>query len=200
MRPYRRARLARVRPTLTTERILLEPLTLDHTDLLVELDSDPEVLRFLFGRALSREEVVTTCMPRRTRPEADARGLGYWVGFDRTVPPAEPAFLGWWSLALDDDPACAELGYRLRRDAWGRGLATEGARALLSHAFDTVGLARVRAETMAVNDASRGVLERLGMRHVRTRVERWDDPLPGAEQGEVDHEVTAEAWRSRSAQ
>ncbi len=109
------------RPVLTTERLRLEPLTAEHTDLLVELDSDPEVLRHIFGRALPREEVVSTWMPLRVRPDADARGLGYWVGY------AGHEWLGWWCLSLDDeDPEAAELGYRLRRTAWGRGYAREG--------------------------------------------------------------------------
>ena len=180
-----------MRPTLTTGRLLLEPLTLGHTELLVELDSDPEVLRFIFGRGLSRAEVVDTWMPTRTRPDADARGLGYWVGH------AGPEFLGWWCLNVDDtDPTTAELGYRLRRSAWGHGYATEGSLALLAHAFDTVGLDRVWAETMAVNQGSRGVLAKCGLRHVGTEVRQWEHPLPGWEQGEVRYEITRAAFDS----
>ncbi|WP_246081556.1 GNAT family N-acetyltransferase [Nocardioides litoris] len=178
------------RPTLVTERLRLEPLTTDHTELLVELDSDPAVQRFLRGRALAREEVLAQ-VPRRLRPEADAHRLGYWAGW------ADGAFLGWWCLIPDgpgdapDDgrPVSAELGYRLRRDAWGHGYATEGARALLDHAFRTVGLDRVWAETMAVNTGSRGVMTKAGLRHVLTEVRQWDDPLPGWEEGEVRYEV-----------
>jgi RimJ/RimL family protein N-acetyltransferase len=180
------------RPTLTTERLRLEPLTTEHTELLVELDSDPEVLRFIFGRALTRGEVVTGWMPKRTRADADARGIGYWVGY------AGPEFLGWWCLGIDDtDPAAAELGYRLRRTAWGRGYATEGSLALLRHGFDTAGLDLVWAETMAVNRGSRAVLAKCGLRHAATEVRRWDVPLPGWEQGEVRYEITRAEWRSR---
>jgi RimJ/RimL family protein N-acetyltransferase len=182
------------RPTLRTERIRLEPLTADHTDLLVELDSDSEVLRFVFGRALSREEVVEQHLPRRLRPDGPPRGLGYWAGLSRD----DESFLGWWTLAVDDeDPDTAELGYRLRRDAWGRGLATEGSRALLDHAFRTLGLPVVWATTMAVNTGSRGVMSKLGMTHVRTDVQEWDDPLPGAELGEVRYEITRADWLQR---
>lgn len=176
--------MASTRPVLTTERLRLEPLTGDHTELLVELDSDPEVLRFIFGRALSREEVVEEWMPKRTSPAADARGLGYWVGF------AGEDFVGWWCLGHDPArPETAELGYRLRRAAWGQGYAVEGCRALLLHAFDTLGLERVWAETMAVNTRSRRVMEKLGMTVVRTEVRDWPHPLPGAEQGEVVYEL-----------
>ena len=183
-------RLTDLRPLLTTERLRLEPLTADHTELLVELDSDAEVLRFIFGRALAPQEVVEQHLPRRLRPEGPPRGLGYWAGFEAG------RFVGWWSLAVDDaDDRTAELGYRLRRDAWGRGLATEGSRALLAHAFDTLDLPSVWGVTMAVNAGSRGVMTKLGMSHVHTDVEEWDDPLPGAELGEVRYEITREQWR-----
>jgi RimJ/RimL family protein N-acetyltransferase len=175
------------RPTLTTERLRLEPLTTEHLEDLVALDADPEVLRFVFGRALTRDEVVEVWLPRRTDPVADARALGYWVGL------ADGAFIGWWSLAYDASrPDTAELGYRLRREAWGRGYATEGAAALLAHAFGAVGLGSVWAEAMVVNDGSRRVLTKLGLHHVRTDHREWDDPLPGAEHGEAVYELRAE--------
>lgn len=176
------------RPVLETERIRLEPLTAAHTEHVVELDSDAEVLRHIFGRALSRAEVLDEHLPSRLRPDADARGIGYWAGFARDD--AE-AFLGWWTLAVDDeDPRAAELGYRLRRAAWGRGLATEGARRLIRHGFDTVGLDRIWAETMQVNTGSQAVMRKCGLRHVRSYVGAWPHPLPGAELGEVVYQIT----------
>jgi len=182
------------RPRLTTERLRLEPLTAEHTDLLVELDSDPEVLRFIFGRALSREEVLTEHLPRRLRDDGPPRGIGYWAGF-HLAESQDAGFVGWWTLAVDpDDADTAELGYRLRREAWGQGYATEGSRALLDHAFHTLGLPRVWATTMAVNAGSRAVMEKVGMRHVRTEVHEWADPLPGWEQGEVFYEITEADW------
>ena len=54
------------------------------------------------------------------------------------------------------------------------------------------------AQTMAVNVGSRGVMEAIGMRYVRTFHRQWDDPLPGAEQGEVEYELTREMWRAQS--
>lgn len=171
------------RPTLTTQRLVLEPLTLEHTELLVALDSDPEVMRFRTGRASTREEVVHNWMPRRTDRADDRRGLGYWAGL------RDDMFLGWFCLTPRPEADTAELGYRLR-EVWGRGYAVEGARALVDHGFATVGLRRIVAETMAVNTASRRVLDRLGLRHVRTEVRDWDEPLPGAELGEVVYELT----------
>lgn len=177
------------RPVLTTERMRLEPLTAAHTDLLVELDADPEVLRLVHGRALARDEVVGTFMPRRTRPDADARGLGFWVGWSRTDP---TRWLGWWCLIPDGtDRGSAELGYRLRRTAWGHGLATEGGRALLAHAFGTAGLDRVWAETMTVNTGSRGVVRKLGLTERRIRVDEEKRAIPGWEHGVVTLDLDA---------
>lgn len=202
------------RPVLTTARVRLVPMTTEHLPLLVELDSDAEVLRHLLGRARSEREARDFWGPVCADTDADALGLGWWVGFD-----SEDGFLGWWDLSPGDlrapqggtgpsaptDPhgdggsrvRCAEAGWRLARRHWRRGLATEGAAALLDHGHGPVGLDLAFAETMAVNLASRGVMAKLGMRHVRTDHREWDDPLPGAEQGEVVYEITREEWWRR---
>jgi RimJ/RimL family protein N-acetyltransferase len=175
------------RPTLSTTRLELRPLTADDGDLLVELDGDRAVMELLTGRDTPPDEVIEVWMPRRTDPAHDALGLGYWSAFE------DGDFVGWFCLTPTDDDA-AELGYRLRQRAWGRGLASEGGARLLQHGFETVRLQRIWAETMAVNARSRAVLQRLGLRHVRTEVRRWDEPLPGAELGEVVYELTADEF------
>ena len=71
----------------------------------------------------------------------------------------------------------------------GRGLATEGTRALIDAAFETLGATRIWAQTMAVNTRSRAVMERCGLRHVRTFHLDFDDPIPGSEEGEVEYEL-----------
>ena len=175
------------RPLLTTARLELRPLTADDSDLLVELDGDRAVMEFLTGRETPPEEVIEVWMPQRTDPAHDALGLGYWSGFEGGE------FVGWFCLTPTGDRE-AELGYRLRQRAWGRGLASEGARRLLEHGFATAGLRRIWAETMAVNVRSRAVLDRVGLRHVSTDVRQWDAPLPGAELGEVVYELTADEF------
>lgn len=182
------------RPHLSTERIDLTPMTLEHLPLLVELDADAEVLRHILGRARTTQEVHEYWGPICQDAEADAVGLGWWVGWRRD----DRDFLGWWDLSPERPvparPVRAEAGWRLRRRHWRRGFATEGARALLAHGFSTVGLEVVWAETMAVNRASRSVTTKLGMRHSRTDHRVWEDPLPGAEQGEVVYEIDIATW------
>ncbi|MBO1767181.1 GNAT family N-acetyltransferase [Allobranchiibius sp. GilTou38] len=188
------------RPVLHTPRIELRPMTLEHLPLLHRLDSDPEVMRYLIGRARTPAEIEQFWGPRCADTAADELGVGWWVGFQ------EGEFLGWWDLGRSDSPpgspgrlAEAEIGWRLERRRWRQGLASEGAAELLRHAFETVELRRVWAETMAVNAGSRGVMRRIGMRHVRTDVRIWDDPLPGSEEGEVVYEITAEEWLRNTA-
>ena len=132
--------------------------------------------------------------------EASAAELADWVGgdgeFGLWAGETEGRFAGVWFLSRDpDNPRAGEIGWRLPRHAWGQGYAVEGSRALVAHAYDTLGLTRLWAETMAVNTRSRRVMERLGMTHVSTEVREWEDPIPGWEQGEVVYELTAPAPR-----
>lgn len=180
--------------SLRTERLRLEPVGDAHLPLLVELNADPEVMGFILGRAASPQETAAEWSQRRDHQSDAARGLGYWVGF------VDDAFVGWWSASsFAADPSRSGTGYRLGRAAWGQGLATEGARAMVLQAFVAPSVERVVASTMAVNTASRRVLEKAGLVHVDTSYDEWRDPLPGADQGEVVYELTRAAWSQGSA-
>lgn len=198
-------------PILRTARLLLVPLADRHLDLEVRLDSDPEVLRYISGRARSRSEVAASHSQRMALADK-VGGLGFWMAFGSRggerdpTPPAredEGDFVGLMMLPpahgpdQPDDPAVTDLGYRLVRRYWRQGLASEASRVLLGHAFDTVGQRRVIAQTMTANTGSRRLLEAIGMRHVRTYFPPWDDPLPGADLGEVEYEMTREMWEER---
>ncbi|MFG2048576.1 GNAT family N-acetyltransferase [Micromonospora sp. NPDC048935] len=174
-----------------TERLRFRRLAMADVDALVELDSDPEVMRFLSGGvATPLEKVRDEQLPRMLAQYERWPGLGRWAALDRE----SGEFLGWFALDPSADGTEAELGYRLRRSTWGRGLATEGSRALVRHAFEIVGVRRVWAETMTVNERSRRVMVKAGLRYVRTFHLQWDDPIPGTEQGEVEYELRAEEW------
>jgi RimJ/RimL family protein N-acetyltransferase len=179
--------------TLQTARIRLVPLSDDHLEHEVELDADPEVMRYL-GRPRSPQE-VEAFHHRRLAAATRVPGLGFWVGF------VDAVFVGWWILEppeqADQGPVVgqAELGYRLLRRYWRRGLASEGARELIRHGFADLGLSRIFAETMAVNEASRATMAAVGMRYVRTFHQTWDQqPVPGSELGEVEYAITREQW------
>lgn len=130
-------------------------------------------------------------MPR-ARPATDS-------GQPRRIRPAPSSV--WFHLrppakGKPDEP---ELGYRLRRSAWGRGYASEGSLALVDLAFTDLGASRVYAETMAVNRASRRVMEKTGLRFVRLFHADWPVRIPGDEEGDVEYAITREEWtRDRS--
>ncbi|WP_203658166.1 GNAT family N-acetyltransferase [Actinocatenispora rupis] len=183
-------------PTLRTARLVLEPLSDEHLDDEVELDADPEVMRYL-GPPRTREQVVTQHRHRLSVADRVA-GLGFWAGR------VDGRFVGWWILEPPDRPdqgpveGQAELGYRLLRRYWRQGLASEGSRELLRYGFADLGLDRIFAETMAVNAGSRATMRSVGMRHVRTFELPFDEPLPGTEHGEVEYAVTREEWLART--
>lgn len=77
---------------------------------------------------------------------------------------------------------------------WGLGYATEGAQALVHHAFTELGVDRIVATTMTVNTASRRVMEKAGLSLIRTFFEQWPEPIEGAEHGDVEYAVTRETW------
>lgn len=181
---------------LETDRLILRRFTPDDVDNLVELDSDPEVMWYLSrGRPTARKEIEKVILPRFLELYERHEGYGTWA----VVEKSSGQFLGWLSLRPrdGDPPDEPELGYRLRRSAWGKGYATEGARALVHRAFAEQGASRVYAETMAVNKASCRVLEKAGLRRARTFFAEWEDPIPGAERGEVEYELRRSDWEQR---
>lgn len=203
-----------MRVFLETERLLLRRFTEDDVDALVALDGDPGVMRFLDdGKPTSREEVENTILPMYLRYYERFTGFGFWAAVEKSA----GEFLGWFELRPSEegdgdrggginvpgaDPGDAELGYRLRTAAWGKGYATEGSRALVRKAFAELGVQRVFATTMTVNTASRRVMEKAGLTYVRTFFEDWPDPVEGAELGDVEYELVRadwERWQAREA-
>jgi RimJ/RimL family protein N-acetyltransferase len=180
--------------TLHTERLTLVPLGDEHLEWEIELDSDPEVMRYLSGRASTREE-VEAAHARRIGAAEKVDGLGFWIGLVQNE-----LFVGWWILQpahgpdQPDDRGVADLGYRLLRRNWRKGLASEGARELVRYGFDVVGLDRIIVQTMAVNEGSRAVAERIGLTYVRTFPMTVASTVEGVEDGEVEYQITREQW------
>ena len=107
----------------------------------------------------------------------------------------DAGFVGWFHLRPPKQdgplrPDDLELGYRLHRECWGLGLATEGGRKLLQYAFDQVNAPRVTAATLAANAAAIRVMEKLGLTLERHLLYKEQTPA-------VVYEITAAQWRSR---
>lgn len=182
---------------LETDRLYLRHFTPDDVDNLVGLDDDPEVMRYLTGgKPTPRSRVEQELLPRILAYYDRLPGFGYWAAVEK----ATGAFVGWFHFRPREGATGTgevELGYRLRRSAWGKGYATEGSRALIRRGFTELGVQRVFAQTMAVNRASRRVMEKCGLRLVRVFYPDWEDPIPGYEEGEVEYALTRDEWLQR---
>ena len=189
---------------MLTERLALRRFTTADTQNLLSLDGDPQVMRFLTGTAKSPAQIRDETLPELAGCHLRFPGYGYWAAETR----ADGKFIGWFGLRpvtpTDDamvnwpdargQTGVASLGYRLRRSAWGRGYATEGARALVRLAFTGLGAREVVATTMAVNTGSRRVMEKAGLRYARTVHLDWPEPLAGNEHGDVEYRLLREDW------
>jgi RimJ/RimL family protein N-acetyltransferase len=182
-----------MRQPLLTARLILRDVTEADAELLIDLDADAEVMRYIGVQgppdlARCRERIRTVYLPQQAHPWHGLR-----IVFDR----ASGAFLGWvfirpatvsmdaadlgWTQADE-----VEVGYRFRRAAWGRGIATEAATPLVRMALADPGITAVVACTHAGNAGSLRVLEKLGLERVGEVMQ------PGA------GEATVKMARSRS--
>ena len=183
---------------LETPRLTLRQFTEDDLDNLFDLNSDPEVVRYLTGgRPTPREEMRDEILPFHLAVYDRFDRLGTWAADSA----ATGEFLGWFHFRPghgSDDITNIELGYRLRRPAWNSGYATEGSRALISMGFSDLAVERVFAHTMTVNTASRHVLEKCGLMLVRTIPYEGAYVIEGAEHGEVEYALTKPEWERAS--
>jgi RimJ/RimL family protein N-acetyltransferase len=159
-------------PALRTERLLLREWQDDDRAPFAELNADPEVMEH-FPAVLSREESDAFVDGIRS---AWARGFGLWA-VEET---AKGRFIGYVGFSVPTWEAaftpCVEIGWRLRADAWGQGLATEAARAALAWAVANIEPPRgeIVSFTTVGNLRSRRVMEKIGF--VRDEAADFDHP------------------------
>ncbi|MEQ7009021.1 GNAT family N-acetyltransferase [Actinopolymorpha sp. B17G11] len=179
---------------LETPRLRLRRFTEADEGDLAELHGSPEVMRHITGeRPTARAEIRDRILPMLLGYYQRFEGFGYWVAEHR----ATGGFLGWFLFRPrrpEPREGEIELGYRLRRSAWGQGYATEGSVALIRKGFTELGVERVFAEAMAVNHGSRRVMEKAGLTLVQS-FQRLDD-VDGAEHDLVEYALTRADWQS----
>lgn len=183
---------------LHTERVALRRFRTEDADLLIELDSDPEVMRYLSGGEPTAPEEVRDLVLPSLLAGYDRWGgtFGVFAAYER----AGGAFLGWFCLRPEREGPTdeAELGYRLRQAAWGSGYATEVSAALLEKAFVELDVRLVWGATMALNRASQHVMEKVGMAVTQTlETPPYMLKVEGAELGGYRYEITKEQWERR---
>jgi len=179
-----------------TQRLVLRRFTMADVDNLVSLDADPAVMHFITGgRPTPRDEIENEVLPAFLAYYERFDGYGFWAATEK--PAGE--FLGWFHFRPREGARLgeAELGYRLRKSAWGKGYATEGSRALIRKGFTEFEVQRVVAEAMAVNLASRRVMEKSGLTLVRSFHQPWPYPIEGDELGDVEYALDKADWEQQ---
>ena len=147
---------------LETDRLFLRAWQSDDLDAFAEMCADPVVMRY-FPDTLSRtqtSELIERAMDKQQREgfcfaPAEVKGSGEFLGF---VGLSRPSY----AKPLPFDP-CVEVGWRLKQSAWGKGYASEAARAWLRFGFETIGLDEIVSFTIPANEPSQKVMQRLGM-------------------------------------
>ncbi|TID21346.1 gb [Venturia nashicola] len=196
-----------VQKTLHTQRLTLHPLGPEHKAALYDLDTNQEVMRYIFtGKPLTEEESTQVFGHLLQIAETDDR-FGCWVGY------SGDEFVGWWVLAPSENKKTegqdseakpttndkrVEIGMRVAPKVWGQGYAKEGLQAMLKYCSEDLGVDEVYGETMAVNTGSRKAMAKCGLKHVRTWHNKYEEftPAPGIEEGEVEYRITRGEWLS----
>jgi RimJ/RimL family protein N-acetyltransferase len=182
---------------LHTPRLLLRPWRDEDADAFAAMSADPAVMEFL---GPMQDRAAIDAIIGRIRAHFAEHGFGWWAAELR----ATGAFIGFIGLShvafeAHFTPA-VEIGWRLAGAHWGRGYATEGARAALEAGFTQLRLSEIAAMTVPANARSRRVMERIGMTH--DPVDDFDhprladgDPL----RRHVLYRISRPQWRARSA-
>jgi len=181
---------------LAGERVLLRPWRESDLAPFAALNADPRVMTFMPG-CLARADSDRLAL--RIARHFDRHGFGLWA-VELT---GEAPFIGCVGLAVPSFQAhftpCVEIGWRLARDYWGRGYASEAARIALAVGFGDFGLERLVSFTTRDNQPSRRMMERLAMRHAPS--EDFDHPaLPAGHplRPHVLYRLSSEEWRGHA--
>ncbi len=144
-------------PELQTDRLILRHRSMADLEACVAMDTDPHVMRYIepMSEPDVRRAKTTDGITKDFGP-----GLGIWGVFAKDAP---KVFLGWAALIPLDGAQDIEVGYRFRQAAWGKGYATESARALLHHGFKTLDLEEIVAVIHPDNARSQRVVDKLGL-------------------------------------
>ena len=145
---------------LETEHLILRRMRDDDLDDIARINADPEVMRYIADGSLRSREQTAAAIRRTHRIYEIYPGLGFWVGEEKP----RQKFVGVFALVYIPKTVQVEVGYRLRKSAWGRGLATEGARALVRYGMIELGLERIAGLTHPDNAGSQNVLMKAGLR------------------------------------
>lgn len=156
-----------------SERLRFAMMTDQDGELMLDLDSDPKVMRYItHGKTTSAREMQYLHIPRMISYTDSIKGWGRWKTFRKE----DGQFIGWFLLRpYQGNPAEIEIGWRFKQKYWGMGYGTEGARIFRDHAFRQNDVLKIIAIAMSGNKGSCRIMEKIGMGYIKTII--YKDPL-----------------------
>ena len=146
---------------IETPRLLLREFTTEDAEIVYELNNDPEVTRFT-GDPIRDINHASEVLVHSILPQYALYNYGRWA----VLLKARHIFIGWCGLKFRSERNEIDLGYRFKKEYWGKGYATEAAAACLRYGFEKLGLEKIVAHSMPANLGSIKVLENCGMQYV----------------------------------
>ena len=147
-----------MKTSIETERLLLREITFEDKEELFQLHSDPEVQKWTGESVVvSMKEIEWSIQTRHN----DYKTYGY--GRLAAIEKSTGAFIGWTGLTYLPEFDKVDLGYRLKKQYWGMGFATEASLALIQYGFDILNLEEIIAIALPENEGSIKVMQKVGM-------------------------------------
>lgn len=152
---------------IETERLILRDMRLTDIDSMFELDSDPEVHKYLGNKPVKTKEESRRIIEGVLK-QYEERGIGRWVAIEKETGEC----IGWSGIRLNNEynmngfDEYYDVGYRLIKRFWGKGYATESGKAAVDYAFNTLKLSEIYGITEIGNDASHSALLKIGLHYV----------------------------------
>ncbi|MBG59879.1 MAG: GNAT family N-acetyltransferase [Peredibacter sp.] len=180
--------------TIKTDSVILRNFTDADGHNIKELDSDPEVMRYLTDGEPSSEEIVQKTMDVFLGFVDKTQGkYGFWAAEDIKT----KEFIGWFQLRpLKEDPdnyKVLELGYRLKKKFWGKGIGTEVSKLLVKRAFDELNAKEVWAIAHRSNNSSTNIMKKCGLTF---QFEKEYAPYPGKDKSCVYYRISKQEFEA----
>lgn len=148
-----------------TPRLLLRRFTIEDAPLIYQLNSDPEIVKYVHEPVLENIDQAKKILIENILPQY-ILNFGRWAIHKKD----DHQFIGWCGIKYIPKSGIYDLGYRLMKTAWGRGYATEAARHAILYSINQLQISVITAMAYIENIASQKVIEKLGMNFIKNDI------------------------------